>query len=49
MISSGCGGEQIVGRERNHVVFRSQDLDDWFVDARRVNSDVRPLTWCYGT
>jgi len=29
--------QQIVGPERSKLVFRSQDLNAWFVDRRRVN------------
>src|SRR5262245_18808263 len=32
--------EQIVGPERSKVVFRSRDLNAWFVDRRPVNSTV---------
>jgi len=35
--------EQIVGRERNQLGCRSQDLDDYVVDRRRVNSTVMRL------
>src|SRR5687768_7265375 len=37
----GDAAQQVVGRERIHVVFHSRDLDAFVVDRRRVNSDVR--------